>query len=79
MKQYIATKPIEAKPMTRGDYNEYRGWTIPDDENPCDEGYLIKRNDGYVTWLAKETFENDYKEIYSLANKANDVCYCVMS
>lgn len=65
MKQYITTKPIEAKPMTRGDYNEYRGWTIPDDENPCDEGYLIKRNDGYVTWLAKETFENDYKEIDS--------------
>lgn len=28
--------------MTRGDYNNYRGWTIPKDEDPKDEGYLVK-------------------------------------
>lgn len=28
MKNYIGTKRIEAEPMTRGDYNKYRGWTI---------------------------------------------------
>ena len=31
MKKYIGTKMIEAKPMNRGDYNKYRGWTIPED------------------------------------------------
>ena len=29
MKKYVGVKLIEAKPMTRGDYNNYRGWTIP--------------------------------------------------
>lgn len=38
MKKYIGTKMIEAKPMNRGDYNAYRGWTIPENENPADEG-----------------------------------------
>ena len=42
MKNYIGTKRIEAEPMTRGDYNKYRGWTIPADENPEDEGYIVK-------------------------------------
>lgn len=29
MKTYIGVKKIEAEPMTRGDYNTYRGWQIP--------------------------------------------------
>ena len=29
MKPYIGVKKIEAEPMTRGDYNTYRGWQIP--------------------------------------------------
>lgn len=32
MKQYIGTKIIHAKPMTRGEYNTFRGWPIPNDE-----------------------------------------------
>lgn len=42
MQKYIGTKQIEARPMTRGDYNIYRGWQIPADENPADEGYLVR-------------------------------------
>lgn len=26
MQKYIGTKQIEARPMTRGDYNNYKGW-----------------------------------------------------
>lgn len=47
MKKYIGTKMLEAKQMTRGEYNKYRGWTIPENENPDDEGYLVKYSDGY--------------------------------
>ena len=47
MKQYVGVKLIEAKPVTRGDYNKYRGWTIPKDENPNDEGYLVKYSNDY--------------------------------
>lgn len=32
MKKYIGCKLITAEPMTRGDYNIYRGWTIPENE-----------------------------------------------
>lgn len=66
MKQYIGTKIIQAKPMNRGEYNKYRGWEIPADENPEDEGYLVKYKDGYESWSPKETFEETYRESYGL-------------
>ena len=50
MQKYIGTKQIEARPMTRGDYNNYRGWQIPAEENPADEGYLVRYSDGYESW-----------------------------
>lgn len=59
---YIGTKRIDAEPMTRGAYNEYRGWTIPADENPADEGYLVRYSDGYESWSPKEVFETAYKK-----------------
>ena len=46
MRKYIGTKITEAEPMTRGDYNVFRGWTIPENENPDDEGYLLRYPDG---------------------------------
>jgi len=62
MKSYIGTKQIEAMPMTRGDYNKHRGWTIPADENPADEGYLVRYPDGYISWSPKNIFEEAYRE-----------------
>lgn len=61
MKQYIETKIIKAKPMSRGEYNIYRGWTIPVDEDPADEGYLVKYSDDYVSWSPKDVFEEAYR------------------
>ena len=55
--KYIGIKLVEAEPMTRGAYNEYRGWTIPENENPDDEGYLVKYSDGYESWCPKNQFE----------------------
>ncbi len=70
MKQYIGVKLINAKPMTRGDYNAFRGWTVPADENPADDGYLVEYLDGgkgntdlyqgYVSWSPSEVFNNAY-------------------
>ena len=62
MKKYIGTKIIEAEPMSRGAYNEYRGWTIPADENPADEGYLVRYPDGYESWSPKPVFEEAYRQ-----------------
>lgn len=58
---YIGTKLVEAKPMNRGEYNLYRGWQLPEDENPNDEGYLVISADGYETWTPKAKFEADYR------------------
>lgn len=73
MKLFVGTKIIKACPMTRGAYNEYRGWKIPADENPDDAGYLVEYTDsdnsnmeghkGYVTWTPEKPFEMAYREI----------------
>lgn len=72
MKSYIGTKVINAKPMTRGEYNILRGWDLPAGENGADEGYLVEYLDGgkvnvpgfanYVSWSPKDVFERSYIE-----------------
>lgn len=70
MKQYIGTKEVKATPMTRGAYNDLRGWQVPENENPADDGYLvvypngepnIKEFNGYVSWSPKKQFEEVYR------------------
>lgn len=73
MKHYVGTKYINAKPMSRGDYNTLRGWQVPADEDPADEGYLVEYTDGgkpnhpdfagYISWSPKDVFERAYKEV----------------
>lgn len=70
MKQYIGAKEVQATPMNRGDYNALRGWQVPENENPADDGYLvvypngepnIKEFNGYVSWSPKKQFEEAYR------------------
>lgn len=68
MKNYIGVKSLEAKPMNLGDYNTYRGWPIPADEDPQRPGYLVRYADGYESWSPKEAFEAAYFPI-DQANK----------
>lgn len=70
MQQFIGTKIINAKPINRADYNTFRGWPLPENENGADEGYLVEHTDGgkpnvegyagYVRWSPKEQFEKAY-------------------
>lgn len=72
-KLYEGTKRVYARPMTRAEYNAYRGWEVPADENPNDEGYLVEYVDGgksnhpdhagYISWSPKEVFERAYMEV----------------
>ena len=59
MSKYIRMHQVEAEPMTRGEYNKKRGWQIPANENPNDEGYIVSYPDGYVSWCPKAQFEKD--------------------
>ena len=56
---------VHAATMTRQEYNDYRGWQLPEGENGNDVGYIIedragKKNneelDGFVQWLPKDEF-----------------------
>lgn len=76
LKQYIGTKVISARPMNRKDYNDYRGWELPADENGADEGYLVEYQEagqanhpdhqGYISWSPTAVFEGTYKPTIGL-------------
>ena len=68
----IGTKAVNAKSMTRQEYNDFRGWQLPENENGADEGYLVEYQDGepntteykgYVSWSPKAQFDNAYQDV----------------
>ena len=69
---FIGTKSVLATTMTRGEYNEYRGWTIPENEDPTEQGYLVEyvdggkpnddRHKGYISWSPRDVFEQSYHQ-----------------
>ena len=70
MQNYIGIKSIKAREMNRLDYNTYRGWQLPDDEDGSDEGFLVEYVDsgksnhpdheGYISWSPKDVFERSH-------------------
>jgi len=73
MENYLGVKRIKARLMNRLDYNIYRGWTLSEDEDGTDEGYLIEdlnedqvnhpKHKGYISWNPKKVFKNAYQKI----------------
>ena len=63
MNMYAGTKALLAKPMTRGEYNAYRGWETPADENPNDNGRIVQYSDGYISWTPLAQFNAAYHAI----------------
>lgn len=76
MKLFIGVKQIKAKPMTRREYNDLRGWPVPHDENPLDKGFLVEYIDGgkanhpdfsgYISWSPDDVFLRAYRPIDGL-------------
>lgn len=62
MTRYVGIEEVIAHPMTRGEYNSYKGWTTPQDENPSDQGYFVRRHNDHTTWVPKDVFEDIYSE-----------------
>lgn len=73
MQKYIGTKLINAKPMTRLEYNALRGWPLPTNENGADDGYLVEYVDGgqanhpdfsgYISWSPADVFDRAYRPV----------------
>lgn len=71
MQQYIGTKLVTSTPMNRADYNTYRGWTLPENEDGSDDGYLVEYQDGgkpndsrhagYISWSPKAQHDAAYR------------------
>lgn len=73
MKTFVGTKLVLAKPMTLGDYNSYRGWPIPDNEDPNAQGFLVEYpgtipnvpelHEGYISWSPKVAFDESHVQL----------------
>ena len=48
LEDYLGVKLISACPMNLGDYNNFKGWKIPENEDPTKLGYLVKYNPEYL-------------------------------
>lgn len=76
MELFIGTKVVKSKPMTRGEYNIYRGWTPPEGEDQTAPGFLVEYTDGgtpnhpnhagYVSWSPEEQFVKAYRPMSGL-------------
>ena len=91
MNTYIGTKLIRAQAMTRAEYNNYRGWALPADENGGDAGYLVEYIDGgqsnhpnhvgYISWSPADVFDRAYRPTtgmnFGLALEALKLGRCV--
>lgn len=70
---YVGTKAVKALPMTLGEYNDYRGWSIPENEDGTDPGYLVEyldggeanhdKHKGYISWSPQAVFDKSYKKV----------------
>lgn len=72
MPRYSGTKTLRAVKMTKAAYCSYRGWTVPENEDPLEDGYLVEYEDGgkpnllelghagYVSWSPADVFEATY-------------------
>lgn len=80
LNEFESHKRVKRCAMNRLDYNKYRGWELPHDENGEDEGYLVEYLDGgkpnhpwhsgYISWSPKEQFDNGYIECNDTQEKS---------
>lgn len=70
---HTGTKNVKAVPMTKAEYLEYRGWDLPDGEDPKELVYLIEYeadpkstpnhpdHEGYISMSPKHVFDEAYR------------------
>ena len=76
MQLSLGTKLVNMAPMTRQAYCDFRGWTLPADEDGADDGYLVEYLDGgapntqecagYVSWSPKDVADRNCRPINGL-------------
>ena len=81
MTHYTGTKNIKAVLTTRAQYCDYRGWTLPEDEDPNEEIYLVEyeadqsskpnhpNHEGYISMSPKHVFDKAYHKSASYMDR----------
>lgn len=86
---YRGTKELLAWSMTRGEYNKYRNWEMPSDEDADEMGYLVEyldggkandeRHNGYISWSPADVFNKAYYPLTGNALGINQASPTAMS
>lgn len=68
---YVGIKSVLALPQTKQEYCDYRGWKVPENEDPAEQGFLVEYMDGgkpnhhnhvgYISWSPADVFKESYK------------------
>jgi hypothetical protein len=78
---HIGQKLISCKAMTRKEYNDFRGWVLPENEVGVvdDAGCMVEYEPhptvkpnvdgytGYISWSPKHVFNNAYKPLTNMS------------
>lgn len=63
MEKYLGVKKIEARPMTKKEFHELKGWPVTNELELLQDGYLVVYPDGYKSWSPKAAFDEAYRKI----------------
>lgn len=72
LSNFVGTKFVNGFPMNKETYCKLRGWDVPADEDPLEEGYLVEYTDsnsnhpqfrGYISWAPMPAFEASYRDV----------------
>ena len=63
MKYQIKCIEVEAVPMTREEYCDMRGWSVPANEDRLDNGMFVTYPNGHDTWVRLPVFNETYTPV----------------
>jgi len=68
---------LAARPLTRQEYVDYRGWPLPENDDGTDTGYLVEyldggasnddRHKGYISWSPRSVFDAAYQPVNAMS------------
>jgi len=61
LEMFMGTKTIHAGMISKQEYCDYKGWGVPDNEDPNEIGYLVAYSDDYVSWSPAVPFQEAYR------------------
>lgn len=66
---HTSTRDVQLRAMTRKEYNDFRGWQLPADEDGNELGFLVESDASspvlgdYITWCPKQVADKMYRAV----------------